>query len=62
MPRLLNNPFASCFLINFDSLAPHIALFHNIIALLLVVAEIFGLMLSVFVFCALDNKLPLFYI
>ena len=33
IPRLLNNPFASCFLINFDFLEPHIAHFDNIIIL-----------------------------
>ena len=48
MPRLLNNPFASCFLINFDSLEPHIAHFDNVIVLPLLVAETFGSILSVF--------------
>ena len=42
IPRLLNNPFASCFLINFDYLEPHIADFDNIIVLPLLVAETFG--------------------
>ena len=46
--RLLNNPFASCFLINFDFLEPHIAHFDNIIVLPLLVAETYGSMLSVF--------------
>ena len=31
IPRLLNNAFASCFLINFDFLEPHIVHFDNII-------------------------------
>ena len=31
MPRLLNNPFDSCFLINFDFLLPHMVHFDNII-------------------------------
>ena len=31
IPSLLNNPFASCFLINFDFLLPHIAHFDNIL-------------------------------
>ena len=48
--RLLNNPFASCFLINFDFLEPHIAHFDNIIVLPLLVAETFGSILSVFFF------------
>ena len=61
IPRLLNNPFASCFLINFDFLLPHLAHFDNIIALPLLVAEIFGSVLSVF-FCTLSNNTKLFYI
>ena len=48
IPNLLNNPFASCFLINLDFLLPHIAHFDNIIALPLLVLEIFGSMFSVF--------------
>ena len=48
IPRLLNNPFASCFLINFDFLEPHIAHFDNIIVLPLLVAETFRSILSVF--------------
>ena len=61
MPRLINNPFPSCFLINFDFLEPHIAHFDNTIVLPLLASEIFGLMLSVF-FYTLDNKIALFYI
>ena len=48
MPRLLNNPFACCYLINFDFLAPHIGHFDNIIVLPLLVFETTGLMFSVF--------------
>ena len=33
-PKLLNNPFAFCFLINLDFLRPHIAYFDNSIVLL----------------------------
>ena len=39
IPSLLNNPFASCFLINLDFLVPHIAHFDNIIRLPLLVLE-----------------------
>ena len=46
--RLLNNPFACCFLINFDFLLPHKAHFDNIIVLPLLVAETFESILSVF--------------
>ena len=47
-PKLLNNPFASCCLINFYFLLPHIAHVDKIIALPLVVLETFGFILSVF--------------
>ena len=47
-PKLLNNPFASCYLINFDFLLPHIAHVDKIIALPLVVFETFGFILLVF--------------
>ena len=60
LPRLLNNPFASCFLINLDFLLPHIAHFDNIIILPLLVFDTTGLMFPVF-FCPLDNKIALFY-
>ena len=50
IPRLLNNAFASCFLINFAFLEPHIAHFDNVIVLPLLVAETFGSILSVFLF------------
>ena len=49
-PKLLNNPFASCSLMNFDFLLPHIAHVDKIIALPLVVFETFGFKLSVFFF------------
>ena len=58
--RLLNNSFASRFLINFYFLEQHIAHFDNIIVLPLLVAEILGSILSVF-FCTLNNKTTLFY-
>ena len=48
IPRLLNNPFAYCSLINFDFLLPHMAHFDNIIVLPLVVFETFEFMVSVF--------------
>ena len=48
IPRLLSNLFASCFLINFDFLVPHIAQFDNIIVLPLLVDEIVGFMFSVY--------------
>ena len=43
IPNLLNNPFASCFLINLNFLLLHIAHFHNIISLPLLVLEIVDL-------------------
>ena len=61
IPKLLNNPFASCFLINFYFLLPHMAHFDNIIVLPLLVAETFGSILPVF-FCTLNNKTTLFFI
>ena len=59
--QLANNPLASCSLINFDFLAPHIAHFDNIIVLPLLVFAITGSVLCVF-FCTLDDKIALFYI
>ena len=50
MPKLLNNPFACCSLINFDFLLPHMAHFDKTIVLPLLVFETFGSMLSVFFF------------
>ena len=66
IPRLLNNPFASCFLINLDFLVLHTGHFGNIIVLPFLVCEISGLMLFVLfffvvVFCTLGNKIALFY-
>ena len=46
-PNLLNNPFASQFLINLDFLLPHIAHFDNIVALPLLVPETLRFMFSV---------------
>ena len=48
IPRLLNNPPASCSLINLDFLVPHIVHFDNSVVLLLLVFETHGFMLSVF--------------
>ena len=47
IPKLLNNPFGSWFLINLDFLLPHIAHFDNI-ALPLLVLETLEFMFSVF--------------
>ena len=47
-PRSLNNPFASCFLINFDFLELNTPHFDNIVVIPLLVAETFGSILSVF--------------
>ena len=46
IPKLLNNPFTSWFLINFDFLLSHIAHFDNILPL--AVFETLGFMFSVF--------------
>ena len=59
LPLLLNIPPASCLLINFDFLLPHIAHFDNIIVLQLLVFETFGFVFSVF-FYTLNNKITLF--
>ena len=48
IPSLLNNPFASYFLINLDFLLLHIAHFDNIISLPLLVLETYGLMFFVY--------------
>ena len=48
IPKLLNNPFASCFFISFDCLLPHIAHFDNNIVLPLLVFETLGFILSIF--------------
>ena len=47
IPKLLNNPFACCSLINFDFLLPDIAHFDKFIVLPLLVFETSGSMLSV---------------
>ena len=59
IPNSLKNPFAPWFLINLDSLLPHIAPFDNVIALPLLVFEIFGSMFSVF-FYTLNNTIPFY--
>ena len=48
IPKLLNNPFACCSLINFDFLLPHMVHFDKIIILPLTVSETFGFIFSVF--------------
>ena len=53
IPNLLNNPFASWFLINLDYLLPHIAHFDNIITLPLLVLETCGF---IFFVCFLHFK------
>ena len=59
IPNLLNSPFASWFLINLDFLLPHIAHFDNIIALPLLLLEIFGFIFLVF-FYTLNNMFPFY--
>ena len=58
-PKLLNEPFASSFLINIDFLLPRIAHFDNSIVLLLLVFEILGFMISVFFYTS-NNTIALF--
>ena len=53
IPNLLNNPLASCYLINLDFLLPHIAHFDNIMNLPLLVLESCG---SIFFVCFLRFK------
>ena len=53
IPNLLNNPFASWFLINLDFLLRHIAHFDNIITLPLLVLETYGF---IFFVCFLNFK------
>ena len=48
IPNLLNNPFASCLLINLDFLLLHIAHFDNIITLPLLVLETCGFIFSTY--------------
>ena len=57
IPNLLNNPFASCFLINLDFLLLHIAHFDNIINLPLPVLESMWIL---YVFYTLSNTIPFF--
>ena len=59
IPKLLNSPFASWLLINLDFLLPHIAHFDDIIALPLLVLEIFGSMFSVS-FYTLNNTISFY--
>ena len=48
IPNLLNNPFASCFLIKLEFLLPHITHFDNITILPLLVLETCGFMFFVY--------------
>ena len=57
IPKLINRPYASWLLINLDFLLPHIVHFNNIIALPLLVPEIFGSIFLVF-FYTLNNMFP----
>ena len=59
IPNLLNNPFASCFLINLDFLLPHIAHFDNIIILLLLTVKRVDLYF-LYVFYILKNMIPIY--
>ena len=59
-PKLLINPFASCFLINLDFLVPRIAHFDDSTALPFFVFKTLGFMFYVF-FYTLNNKITLFY-
>ena len=60
IPKLLNNPFACCSLINFDFLLSHIAHVEKIIVLPLVVFPTLGFILSVLFFYTLNNIITLF--
>ena len=59
IPNLLNNRFASSCLINLDFLLPHITQFDSIIALPLLVLEIFGSMFQYF-FYTLNDMIPFY--
>ena len=59
IPSVLNNPFASCFLINLDCLLPHIAHFDNIILPLLVL-ETCGF-IFVYIPYILNSMIPFLY-
>ena len=58
IPKLLNNPFACCSLINFDFLLAHIAHVDKIIVLPLAVFETLGFIRTVF-FHTLNNMITL---
>ena len=62
IPRLLNNHFASCFLINLAFLVLHTTHFDNIIVSPFIAFETNGLMLFVLFFHTLENKITLFFI
>ena len=59
IPNLLNNPFASCFLIDVHFLLPHIAHFDNIIILLLLTVKRVDLYF-LYVFYILKNMIPIY--
>ena len=60
IPSLLNNPFASCFLINIDFLLPHIAHFDNIIILPLLVLDTSGSIFFLSFVYTLINTIPFY--
>ena len=57
---LLNNSFASCFLINIDFLLPHIAHFDNIIILPLLVLDTSGSIFFLSFVYTLINTIPFY--
>ena len=59
IPNLLNNPFASCFLIDLYFLLPHIAHFDNIIILLLLTVKRVDLYF-LYVIYILKNMIPIY--
>ena len=59
IPNLLNNSFASCFLIDLYFLLPHIAHFDNIIILLLLTVKRVDLYF-LYVFYILKNMIPIY--
>ena len=61
IPNLLNNPFASCLLINLDFLILHIARFDNIIILPLLVLEICGYIFFYVCFLHFKQYDPILY-
>ena len=60
IPKQLNNPLASCYLINLDFLLSHTAHFGKNTVLPFLVSTTFGHLLSVFFYIS-NNKITLFY-